>query len=386
MVASSGHGIAMPRLRSIDLLRVFGVVLMVGFHTQATFAERDAGVPLGDLFASGYRGADLFFVISGFVIVTAYGPDIGRAEHLKRYLARRVVRIYPALWIASASALLVYLIGFGGRAKLVKLEPGALADSLLALSQNGFALVNTSWTLTYEVFFYALFGLAIADRRFGVCALVGWQGASLLFAVPFLHLVPASWYVRSFSLEIGIGMIGALVDRRLGTPQAGATQTGATQTGATQTGAPWAVVAVLGLASFLLGMRMDDQSVPAGMLAGLGGGALVLGSVRLERAGWRPGPAPLVRLGQASYSVYLIHFSVVALFVSAAARLRLPVTDGLALACAGSAIAAGVVFDRVVDRPIRRLLLSAPGSVRTLARKTGARRGIRTSTPSGRGS
>ncbi len=371
MVAASGHGIAMPRLRSIDLLRVFGVVLMVGFHTQATFAERDAGVPLGDLFASGYRGADLFFVISGFVIVTAYGRDIGRAAHLKRYLARRIVRIYPALWIASASALLVYLIGFGGRAKLVKLEPGALADSVLALSQNGFALVNTSWTLTYEVFFYAMFGLAIADRRLGVCALVGWQGASLLFAVPFLHLVPPSWYVRSLSLEIGVGMIGAFVDRRLGTPQAGA---------------PWAVVAVLGLGSFLLGMRMDDQSVPAGMLAGLGGGALVLGSARLERFGWRPGPAPLVRLGQASYSVYLIHFSGVALFVSAAVRLRLPVTDALALACAGSAIAAGVVFDRLVDRPIRRLFLSAPGSVRTLARKAGARRGIRTPTPSGRGS
>ena len=345
----------MPRLRSIDLLRVFGVCLMVGFHTQATFAERDAGVPYGNLFAAGYRGADLFFVISGFVIVAAYGADMGRRDHLSRYLLRRVVRIYPALAIASAAALLVYLSGFGGSAKRMKLAPESIVDSVLALPQNGFALVNTSWTLTYEVFFYALFGLAVLDRRLGVAALLAWQGACLLFAAPFLHLVPPSAYLRSFSLEIGIGMTCAWIASGLGSPRARA---------------PWAAMAAFGLASFLLGMRMDNQSARAGLLCGLGAGALVLGTARLEHAGWRPGFEPLVRLGQASYSVYLIHFSVVAIFVSVAIRLALPVTDALALACAGVAITAGVVFDRVVDRPIRRMLLDhAP-----LASGTGSRR------------
>jgi len=57
----------------------------------------------------GGTGVDLFFVISGFIMVhvtrnTARGP--AGAGH---FLLRRISRIYPLYWLVSAALLAVYL-------------------------------------------------------------------------------------------------------------------------------------------------------------------------------------------------------------------------------------------------------------------------------------
>jgi peptidoglycan/LPS O-acetylase OafA/YrhL len=63
-----------------------------------------------------------------------------------------------------------------------------------------------------------------------------------------------------------------------------------------------------------------------------------------------------VGLGDASYAVYLVHFLVISLLVASLSRLdRAPLNDLFCLAIAAIAVAMGVVFDRCIDRPLRRL-------------------------------
>ena len=68
-------------------------------------------------------------------------------------------------------------------------------------------------------------------------------------------------------------------------------------------------------------------------------------------------PSILVRMGGASYAIYMVHYSVITLLgVIVMRKLHWPVTDALCLVCAAIGIACGLVFDRMFDRPIQRAL------------------------------
>ena len=53
-------------------------------------------------FQFGHAGVDLFFVISGFVILFVHWEDIGRPQRISRYAGRRLTRILPIYWVALA--------------------------------------------------------------------------------------------------------------------------------------------------------------------------------------------------------------------------------------------------------------------------------------------
>ena len=124
--------------------------------------------PLGNFFSGGNRGIHLFFVLSGFIIATVHAGDIGRPDRVSNYLFNRVTRIYPAVWIMTVLALVLYDASFGGSEKVSKLQPWSVAASFLLLPQSGDALVNVTWTLKYEIAFYALFAVTIASRWLGL--------------------------------------------------------------------------------------------------------------------------------------------------------------------------------------------------------------------------
>src|SRR3954449_11248467 len=89
------------RLQTVQVFRGAAALLVVLFHATSIDKFYLQHEFLGDIFMFGYGGVDFFFVLSGFVIVLAHGRDVGRADRLGPYLARRVVRIYPAYCIVA---------------------------------------------------------------------------------------------------------------------------------------------------------------------------------------------------------------------------------------------------------------------------------------------
>ncbi|PZP90666.1 MAG: hypothetical protein DI587_38015 [Variovorax paradoxus] len=83
----------------IQYLRALAAIMVVGHHATAFFG----GVSGWSNF--GMTGVDIFFVISGFIMVHAtYGldPNGNRAQQAADFFVRRLIRVVPLYWLALA--------------------------------------------------------------------------------------------------------------------------------------------------------------------------------------------------------------------------------------------------------------------------------------------
>ncbi|MGA7490837.1 MAG: acyltransferase [Xanthobacteraceae bacterium] len=129
----------------------------------------------------GQFGVDLFFAISGFVMVYSSEGLFGRPGAPIKFFARRVARIVPLYW--AATAILVWFVVPYASTKAV------LGSLLFAPHVPSEApLLFVGWTLVFEMFFYTVFALALlARRRFAVVA-----GAGVFLIAFSVLLGPAS--------------------------------------------------------------------------------------------------------------------------------------------------------------------------------------------------
>ena len=334
------------KLRSLEMLRAFAAVLVVLFHTQSIFEMHSGVTPFAGLFGAGLRGVDLFFVLSGFIIAYVHSADIGRPGRLGNYIFNRAARIYPAVWFMTLLAGGLYFSGFGGVAKAGKLTASNVAASMLLLPQSGDALVNVTWTLKYEMFFYSVFALMIFTKRYGVLLLLAWQISVLSSSIfgPFDASGLCGFYSRSLCLDFSVGLACAWLVNR--------SSVGVTLNAATQ----WTLLGI-GITTFVGGMMAESYIPFAGIPCAAGAGAIITALVLLEKADNILVPNVLVMLGRASYSIYLVHFSVITLIAVGLIRFHaLPIKQTGFLAVAMFGIAAGLAFDRFVDQPIQYLL------------------------------
>ena len=79
------------RIRQLDAVRGLAIVLVILHNESSVFPS----LHLERLFANGWMGVDLFFVLSGFLI-TGILVDTREAEgYFKNFYARRCLRIWP---------------------------------------------------------------------------------------------------------------------------------------------------------------------------------------------------------------------------------------------------------------------------------------------------
>jgi peptidoglycan/LPS O-acetylase OafA/YrhL len=355
---------SLQKLKSIEMLRGLAAVLVVLYHSQTICELRAGYLPFGGIFSGGSHGVDLFFVLSGFIICHVHKADFGRPNRLPNYIFNRAARIFPAVWIMTSVALVFYLAGYGGSAKAGKLSAYNVFASFTLFPQLGDALVNVTWTLKYEIFFYLIFAAFIINKRLGITLLVFWQFSALilssLFSIRQLGL--AGFYVTSLCLEFGIGLLCAwILDVVIGSRKS-----------EIQRPALLVLLSVAGAILFVLGMTTEaggfgNSAVAKGTaiaahtwsinsLCALGSALLIISFVLLERAGRLKVPRLLVFLGDASYSIYIVHFSVVTLLCGFIARHRLPINDIVYVSVAGIGIIAGSMFHIFIDKPLHNFL------------------------------
>lgn len=110
--------------------------------------------------AVGNTGVDMFFVISGFLI---YGIIIRRSPGYWNFMRRRIVRLYPVFLFVFATYLILSRLSPADS----KIPAGAsraisyIVVNLLMLPGmiNVTPMITVAWSLSYELFFYALIPL-----------------------------------------------------------------------------------------------------------------------------------------------------------------------------------------------------------------------------------
>lgn len=218
------------KLQSIQLLRGIAALLVVFYHAWGLQVltigpENSATALLGGIFASGYAGVDLFFVISGFIMVwVTRRSEPGRAA-VGEFLFSRITRIYPLWWAAAALAAAYYIFLHVPdandplwRAAIQQGEGNLfLVKSFFLVPQPDLPVLSLGWTLMHELYFYAVFAcLLLLPRAMLPLALLVWGilivAASLLglsqpYAVNFLTLA-----IHPLTMEFIFGaMVGLMV-------------------------------------------------------------------------------------------------------------------------------------------------------------------------------
>lgn len=190
-------------LQAIQFYRGVAVLLVVLFHGSEFISPRYHLAPLGDVFRTGFSGVFLFFVISGFIILTAHYRDGGQPRRIGYYLERRIIRIYPFYW-------LVLMVWGGWRIFTGKLGIHELMMNALLFEGSPKLIIPVSWTLHYEIIFYGLFVGFILNRTLGLMVFAGW------LALHWTHRPPAlMWLVEPMNLLFMFGLLSAALCRTI---------------------------------------------------------------------------------------------------------------------------------------------------------------------------
>lgn len=277
----------------------FAIVVLHGLNEAGLFAAATGrvftpppGLPWG-------AGVDVFFVVSGFVMVLASAGLFGRPGARRVFLARRVARVVPLYWLVT-TAYLALALAAPSVLNTARPDPAYAAASYLfvpAARPDGSVqpLYGLGWTLNYEMAFYGLFAVALGlPRRAAVPALtlvllvLAVLGSLSAWPQPF-----GAW-TDPIVLEFALGLVLGLwrvEGVRIGYPARVVLAVAALM-----------LLVALGGAEVAGWSRAILWGVPAACLVaacGLGHDDPWTGEGRLERAG--------AALGDASYALYLVH-------------------------------------------------------------------------------
>lgn len=303
---------------SLQYIRAVAALLVVLWHTGWTRS------------VLGQSGVDLFFVVSGFVMML-----VSRRERSPiRFGVARLMRIVPLYWAVTLVAACV-----------VQSSRTKIASSLLFWPTNLFPVVIQGWSLNLEMTYYAMFAIALLWSRRWRVPILALQLILVCIVLPALFSASKPLQIWSnplaFEFLTGAGLYAVWMR------------------GAVPIGwKAWLVVmagcAVLAATHFLGGAPEGWLRVVAWGMPAL---AIVMGSLGIERSGQLPRVPLLGRLGEASYSIYLTHILVLSLVGGLLRHLWAPFAVLLAipLTCAvGWAVYLG--FEQPILKLSKRLL------------------------------
>lgn len=373
------------RIRYIDGCRAVAVLSVVLYHcvSHAAWGQRILALPLDTtilhlfvkLFSKGVHGVDLFFVISGFCLayptLETYYRERVATFGLARFLAKRLVRILPPYYVALFLCLTAY-VAFHVTHAAIPTAINATIDFWDVVRQvlmfdRGTHLANGSfWTLFIEFRWYFLFPLLLAL----------WLHSKKAFGMLLVCLVIVYHFTFARSLDLGVlpafmlGIVAAdwhIVEH------------------------PWRKYApILTAVAFDVALLLEPLSSIPGV-----NGVEVYGGYTPANIGWhltcfffvvsagtwRPLRSvlcmrPLVFIGAASYSIYLVHQPI----VSYADELMVGRLGEIGSFAAGflTSLAVGFGFWRLIELPFyrghalhARLVMRIETILRTFLRRVG---------------
>jgi peptidoglycan/LPS O-acetylase OafA/YrhL len=394
-------------LPALDGLRFVAAMLVAGGHYISNYGDGTLSEALVSLTGLGMT---LFFVLSGFVIHYNYSNTIPRPGGVRLFFVARFARLYPlyiVLFLLDFTVTGIAAHGACGRAG----APGGQWFGLiyyLTLTQSWFYAVicqasliyqygrvsAVSWSISVESLFYVVYAataILIARRKLSLRAVIGFGAAAYALAVIYLllcvHYQPgidrAGLAAFGPVASSGSGYQDSLLRwllyfnpaGRLGEFFAGmaAAHLYLTQPPSqVRTSSAWApavtLVAIVALVAIHLWLYMviaPGSSFIGRIASPLYGPVVAIAIYLIARhdTPWSRflSHSILVRFGQASYSIYLLHeilpsvFSRLGFFV-ADPRLVWPLWAGSLVLLAVVSRISYVQFERPARLAVRRLM------------------------------
>lgn len=335
--------INVPVIRSLQVGRGLAALAVTAHHAALSTNAFVGVLPdaLMKVFDLGAFGVDFFFVLSGFIIMHTHSHELGRPDRIKGYLFKRLTRIYPVYWPIGLSLVGLYLMlpnlsASGGR-------EFSLMSSLLLLPSGFQPALSVAWTLVHELIFYGFFVLWFISIRYFSWGLVIWATLILAAHINDMSTGWISYPLGLLNFEFMLGILAALVYRRGYLAHYGSVLTF------------WGFLTTC-VALLLLYYGMPDGETRLILAAGVS--LLVLGLAIVEQKSSINYPEMMLALGNASYSIYLVHNPI----LSVTQRLAGSFVENWLLAWIfGTAIALmfGFIYHLMFERPILRYFRSA---------------------------
>ena len=348
---------AIPDLPALTGIRAIAAAMVLFLHLNQAIPNAGLG---GLAFVHyGYLGVDVFFVLSGFIISHVYSRELAAlsAGRYGRYLWYRVARLYPV-----HAAVLLVLIVMVLAMQAAGLQPNNPANWDFTALLWQFTLTHAwgvtpeatwngpAWSISLEFLAYLLFPLfllLVRPFRHPVAAAAAAVALAAAFAALFLAF---EWRIKTAQVG-GAAIVRVLIEFGIGClfyrawqvwPKARA----------------WDGVAVLALAGFL-GLtyaRLPDLAAMPLLALFVFAVALSAGPVRRFLAS-----PVLVWLGEISYAVYMVHFTVILVALRGLQWTGLDQAgQGVSLLLLAAAVAVVVILAALahhfVERPARRWL------------------------------
>jgi exopolysaccharide production protein ExoZ len=285
----------------IQALRAIAAMMVLMWHFRSTVTGDLESSVLKFFFQNGFSGVDIFFVISGFIMVyTSSGKPVGELS-APVFLIKRFSRIWPLYVIGSIFYIcFLWMLGWldGESYKVFLL-------SMIFYPVAPHPTLDVGWTLNIEMYFYFVFAICLSFGRFKWMAVCFWVGATLLFqtmlgsvsTLGFIEWIRPYYNqaIHPCIFEFFAGMLIAAfytskicIRRDVG-----------------------GLIAAL-LVSFSIWQYLEGFSAKMGITGvGMGATCLVLGFAIAEKSGigWKPGKV-LMWLGNISFSIYILHTTV----------------------------------------------------------------------------
>ena len=327
--------------RNIQLLRAWGACLVLLHHFGPNYEAMTGSIPLLRwLMAYGYAGVDIFFCISGFIMMHVISDRSASPFHLRQFLQHRFLRIYGWYLPCLAVALLISWLAEPARIEQASLLKSATLTSVLMVD----LVLPVSWSLSYELYFYLLVALAWMTFERHLRAVL-W--VSMLAMAIYLWKVPyvpdgslRSFVTCPYVLEFGAGALLYL------------------HKGVLARKAALPVYAAAFVYLCWMGVRLNAANGFV-RIETFGAAAffLLCFFVTLEEVGSYRAGRLAEALGDASYSIYLLHLPLLSSFYGSGLRQFLeqlePLWTELGFALFIAAFLVGcILLHRFAERPL----------------------------------
>ncbi|MDA8708042.1 acyltransferase [Hellea sp.] len=354
------------KIYNVQALRGIAAMLVVFAHLRFYESVFGGDKILSPVLKMGTSGVDLFFVISGFIMVyvTRNRADTKRFRQIPKFLFARITRIYPVYWVLTGIYVFVYFN-----------IPGILWDSEVLPKMNfltSFTLlpnmihapiVSVGWTLVFEMQFYIVFAfILLFKRKYLVPLLILW--ALLLAIAPSTGFQAYIVSIHSTAPIRGLAHFERLITHPYSWEFIGGALIGHYFQHIRLSKLIAACILIVGI-SLAVYIAFSPGKIPEDLGFFRNGSSRVLvigaisliilyGSLALEMAGVIF-PKFLQTLGDWSYSIYLSHILVIKLITK---QLWAPRTiEGpwdnifVLIVCLISVVAVGGILFHLVERP-----------------------------------
>ncbi len=342
---------------SIQYLRAIAATMVVVYHSTLRISPTGSTQPYYlDVWGAG---VDVFFVVSGFIM---WATTNARPVTTIRFFEARLLRIVPLYWASLGLFWLVLALLDGWNSAPALLDVLRSA-TFVPYRQEGTGFIApyliAGWTLTYEIIFYLIFAVAlfletkIARFLFVAMVFVGMMTLRLRWDAsnPIIFRLTSPLFVE-FLAGMAIAEIvsnGALA-RFVSRVGFGRLVVGALIVGSALVSSFHALPRIIGL------------GIPAAL-------AVLIAVTREDAISARP-IAWLKHLGDASYSLYLVHEIFLRLVEPVAKNEALPLTFRFLLCFVGS-IVFGLLTYTYVEKPLTAAVKSWRNRRRPVAATTG---------------